>query len=345
MISHGSPLMPAAALSAALSQYKSPGGSGAFATGPLGTFGSHHSQQQQHQHQHSFTNASSYHSHAHSPTSSLSPSRLAHCRNGGSSQPQSESHQHSSSTLSSPLFFNHSHKQMVSPQSLFGAKSPSESHCVTPKQALFGGSGSLFDHSEALSPLNLAGGGEEMPLDLSVRAKMHAHSSALDSAADDSFNSFESEVLNLSKKSGRRSSQADIDKLDLKDAVHANVSLAILQQQHELDGANLRNVLLNNGKLADDPLNFNKAFMKRNENGHKSGRGRKRAAAIFPDVEMTINSNDPNNNSILDMKHGGKAVRLSSPCKDLKGLSNGLSLSNHNSSPEHNQGEGLFTCK
>lgn len=351
LISHGSPLIPAAALSAAMSQYKS-------AAGSLGTFASHaHHLHSQQQHQHSFTNASSYHPHNHSPSSSLSPSRLGgQCRaNGSQHQHQSDHHhlhlqhqQHpSSSTLSSPLFFNHSHKQMVSPQSLFGGKSPSAEshHSATPKQAaaLFAGSSSsLFDHSEALS-MDVAGGGAEEPLDLSVRAKMHAHS--LDSAAEDSFNSFESEVLNLSKKSGRRSSsQADIDKLELKDAVHANVSLAILQQQHELDGANLRNVLLNNGKLADDPLNFNKAFMKRNENGHKSGRGRKRAA-IFADVEMTINSNDPNNNSILEMKgHGGKGVRLSSPCKDLKGLSNGLSLSNQNS-PEHNQGDGgLYTC-
>lgn len=226
---------------------------------------------------------------------------------------------------------------MVSPQSLFATTTSKSDHGVlTPKQtALF--TGNLFDHSDAI---NLTASGEDLPLDLSVsRGKMGAHS--LDSAADDSFNSFESEVLNLSKKSGRRSSsQQDIDKLDLKDAVHANVSLAILQQQHELDGANLRNVLLNNGKLADDQLNFNKAFLKRSENGHKTGRGRKRAP-IFADVEMSINSNDPNNN-ILDMKHGGKAGRLSSPCKDLKGLPNGL-LSNQNS-PEHNQGEGLFTC-
>lgn len=230
---------------------------------------------------------------------------------------------------------------MASPQSLFATTTTKSSsdHCVTLKQAALFPS-NLFDHSDSIT---LAGGGEDLPLDLSVRTNaMQAHS--FDSAADDSFNSFESEVLNLSKKSGRRSSQQDIDKLELKEAVHANVSLAILQQQHELDGANLRNVLLNNGKLADDPLNFNKVFMKRNENRHKSGRGRKRAP-IFSDVEMTINSNDPNNN-ILDMKHGsgggGKAGRLSSPCKDLKGLPNGL-LSNQNS-PEHNQGEGLFTC-
>lgn len=262
--------------------------SGTF--GSMGTFG-----------QHSFTNASTSYP---SPTSSLSPSRLAQCR----SQERN---------LSSPLFFN-SPKQMVSP-SLF---SKSDSHAAAAK--LF--SGNMFDHAEALT---MAAAAIEEPLDLSVRTKM-----SLDSAADDSFTSFESEVLNLSKKSGRGSQ--DNDKLDLKDAVHTNVSLAILQQQHELDSTNLRNVLLHNGKFTNDPLNFNKAFLKATENGHKPNRGRKRAA-IFSDLDMA-NSNDSNNN-FLDMK--GKSPRLPSPNKELKCLSNGM-LSSQNS-PEH-QGEGLFTC-
>ena len=154
--------------------------------------------------------------------------------------------------------------------------------------------------------------------------------------ADDSFNSFESEVLNLSQKSSRASQ--DIDKLDLKDAVQANVSLAILQQQHELDGNNLRNVLLNNGKFIDDSLNFNKAYLKAAEKkGHKPSRSRKRA--IFSGMDLVNNSNDSNNN-ILDMK--SKSSRISSPNNELKGPNNGL-LSSQNS-PEHNQGEGLFTC-
>ena len=247
--------------------------------------------------QHTFNNATSY-----SPTSSLSPSRLV----SRSQDPN----------LSSPLYFN-SQKPAVSPN-IF---SKSDSHSTS---KLY--SGNMFD-TEAITSSEL-----EEPLDLSVRTKMN---SSLDLAADDSFNSFESEVLNLSQKSSRPIH--DIDKLDLKDAVHTNVSLALLQQQHEIDGANLRNVLHNNGKLPDDSLNFNKAYSKPNENEHKISRSRKRT--LLADIDSANNSNDSNNN-ILEGKN--KSIRLSSPSKELKCSNNGM-ISNQNS-PEHNQGEGLFTC-
>src|SRR5699024_8226545 len=107
--------------------------------------------------------------------------------------------------------------------------------------------------------------------------------------------------------------------------------LALLQQQHDFDGANLRNVLLSNGKLAEDIAELSKAFGKRNDGppppGPRSGRGRKR---IYPEPELA-SSNDSNNNNICksgDFEPRGKLMRLS-PGKELK-LANGL-LSGQNS--------------
>lgn len=269
---------------------------------PIGPLGQQHQQQSQHQ----FTNASTYSS----PTSSLSPSRIGPCRGHDPN-------------LSSPIYFTNSQsKPMVSPTSnIFSKDTPVGKHFVS------GGSSQPFD-SDAIASLL------EEPLDLSVRAKMN---SSFELTGDDSYNSSESEVLNLSQKSTRPGH--DVEKIDLKDQIHSNVSLAILQQQHEIDNTSLRNVLLNSGKLSDDPLNFGKTYLKvPTENGHKPARGRKRA--IYSDIDLANSPNDSNNN-IMDTKN--KSPRLSSPNKELKSVNNNGILSNQNS-PDHNQGEGLFTC-
>lgn len=252
--------------------------------------------------QHSFNNVSSFSS----PPSSMSPSRLAQGRN-------------QDSNLISPLCFN-SQKPLSIPQSIFN-KSDAQI-----QSKLY--NNSLFDNSDTISSSL-----HEEPLDLSFKTKSHTSG---DSVAEDSFNSFESEVLNLSKKSNRVGQD-----IDCKDAVQGNVSLTMLQQQHDFDSSNLRNVLLNNGKLVDDLSDFSKVYAKINENGQvKSGRGRKRLYGA--DIEMN-NSNDSNNNilKIADFETKIKSSRLSSPNKETK-LNNGI-LSNANS-PDHNQSEGLFTC-
>lgn len=253
--------------------------------------------------QHSFNNVSSYSS----PNSSLSPSRIVRNQD--------------SNNLISPLRF-HSQKPLLSiTQSMFANAAAAAAVAAgdNPLQSKLYPS-SLFDGSDTRSP-------HEEPLDLSFKTKPHTSG---DSAADDSFNSFESEVLNLSQKSSRISQE-----LDGKDGIPANVSLSMLQQQHDFDSANLRNVLLNNGKLVDDISEFSKVYGKfATENG--SRRGRKRL--FGPDSELN-NSNDSNNNLLKMADFEPKTKRLS-PNKETK-LSNGLGLGD---SPDQNQSEGLFTC-
>lgn len=225
-----------------------------------------------------------------SPTSSLSPSRLALSKN-------------EETTLASPLYLNSQKPLLTLPQSIFPkSDAPIQSKLFT---------NHLFDNSDSVPSTH------DEPLDLSFKYK-----SLSDADADDSL---ESEVLNLSQKSSRASHE------DLSEAIHPNISLALLQQQHDFDGANLRNVLLNNGKLVEEMA----LQLKNCESLPRSGRGRKR---IYPDIDLN-NSNDSNNNILKsDFESKSKNPR-SSPSKDLK-LSNGLLSSQ--SSPDH--GEGLFTC-
>lgn len=160
------------------------------------------------------------------------------------------------------------------------------------------------------------------PLDLSVKPKS---ATSLDSVTEDSLNSVDSFVLNLSNKqnNGPANKPSFTDMVD-----HANLSLVMLQQQR----SEMEKTLFGS-KIEQD---FQKLT--------KTGRGRKR--------QLDLSSlNDTNNNFLkgsLDQSHlkmtPTKYARLSaSPSKEGRGGGSNSLSSGQNSPLDQNQ-EGNFTC-
>lgn len=166
-------------------------------------------------------------------------------------------------------------------------------------------------------------GHRDEPLDLSVKPKS---ATSLDSVTEDSLNSVDSFVLNLSNKQnsmgGNKASFTDI-------VGQANLSLAMLQQQRR----EMEKTLFGN-KIEQD-------FQKLTKGG---GRGRKR--------QLDLSSlNDTNNNFLKGslepshLKMGKYARHSASPSKEGRGGGGGSnSLSSGQNSPLDQNQEGNFTC-
>lgn len=270
--------------------------------------------------QHNFINNGTTYSS--SSSSSLSPSLIVgqnrHCNDSSSSF----------SSYLNTTSSQHAQKPLISitqPSTLFQKTD-------APIQAkLF--DNNLFDNSDTISSTH------DEPLDLSFKSKS-LNSSSGSSTAE---NSLEDEVLNLSLKSTGNNcaiAPTTVTCLDVNNsshnkdnssmvttAVQPNVSLTMLQQQHDLDADNLRIVLLNNSTYGKS---CNETGSNSSNNSPRSIRGRKR---IAPELDINTNSSNDSNNNIMRTNN-------SSPKKEMK--LNG-SLSNQNS-PDNNQSEGLFTC-
>ncbi|XP_075676758.1 Zn finger homeodomain 1 isoform X3 [Dermatophagoides pteronyssinus] len=267
--------------------------------------------------QHNFINNGTTYSS--SSSSSLSPSLIVgqnrHCNDSSSSF----------SSYLNTTSNQHAQKPLISitqPSTLFQKTD-------APIQAkLF--DNNLFDNSDTISSTH------DEPLDLSFKSKS-LNSSGGSSTAE---NSLEDEVLNLSLKSTGNNCAIAPTCLDVNNsshnkdnssvattAVQPNVSLTMLQQQHDLDADNLRIVLLNNSTYGKS---CNETGSNSSNNSPRSIRGRKR---IAPELDINTNSSNDSNNNIMRTNN-------SSPKKEMK--LNG-SLSNQNS-PDNNQSEGLFTC-